>query len=312
MHVSFVGVGPARDQTVVLPRAPCMSDAVLVVGVGGREHALAWGLARSSDWSTRSSRARQPRHGVARASAVPVDVQDPAAIAALADASTPTWSSSGPRCRSSRAWSTRSGRAGRLAFGPSAAAARLEGSKAWMKEVLAAAGVPTARVRDVRPPTRRRPRSPSSRRCPAFYVVKTDGLAAGKGVVVTESLADARDAVRAYLSGAAFGDAGRTLVIEEGLTGPEVSLLVLCDGSRSRVPLAPAQDFKRDRRRRRRAEHRRHGCVLAGAVRRARTSIDEVMAKRGRADARRAANARHRVPRRALRRADAHARRARR
>ncbi len=75
--------------------------------------------------------------------------------------------------------------------------------------------------------------------------MKTDGLAAGKGVVVTESLAEARDAVREYLSGAAFGAAGTTLVIEEGLTGPEVSVLVLCDGSTEGVPLAPAQDFKR-------------------------------------------------------------------
>src|SRR5204862_4204384 len=78
------------------------------------------------------------------------------------------------------------------------------------------------------------------------YVVKTDGLAAGKGVVVTESLADARDAVRAYLSGTAFGDAGRTVVIEEGLRGPELSLLVVCNGRPDdAVPLAPAQDFKR-------------------------------------------------------------------
>ena len=76
-------------------------------------------------------------------------------------------------------------------------------------------------------------------------MVKTDGLAAGKGVLVTESLADARDAVREYLAGRAFGDAGRTVVIEEGLTGPELSLLVLCDGSLEGVPLAPAQDFKR-------------------------------------------------------------------
>ena len=78
------------------------------------------------------------------------------------------------------------------------------------------------------------------------YVVKTDGLAAGKGVVVTESLADARDTVRAYLSGEAFGDAGRTLVIEEGLSGPELSLLVVCNGDPDgALPLAPAQDFKR-------------------------------------------------------------------
>ena len=76
------------------------------------------------------------------------------------------------------------------------------------------------------------------------YVIKTDGLAAGKGVLVTESLADARAAVGDYLSGSAFGDAGRTVVIEEGLTGPELSILAVCDGTRA-VPLAPAQDFKR-------------------------------------------------------------------
>jgi phosphoribosylamine--glycine ligase len=79
---------------------------------------------------------------------------------------------------------------------------------------------------------------------PGFYVVKTDGLAAGKGVIVTESLTEARDAVRGYLSGASFGDAGRRVVIEEGLTGPELSLLAICDG-RTVVSLAPAQDFKR-------------------------------------------------------------------
>ena len=99
-----------------------------------------------------------------------------------------------------------------------------------MKEVLADAERPHRAPRDVhrRPGGRRRSRT--SRRCPGLYVVKTDGLAAGKGVLVTESLADARDAVREYLAGRAFGDAGRTVVIEEGLTGPELSLLVLCDG----------------------------------------------------------------------------------
>src|SRR5205085_1058478 len=76
------------------------------------------------------------------------------------------------------------------------------------------------------------------------YVVKTDGLAAGKGVLVTESLAEAAEDVRAKLSGVSFGDAGRTVVIEEGLAGPELSVLCVCDGRRA-VPLAPAQDFKR-------------------------------------------------------------------
>src|SRR5690606_18550014 len=76
------------------------------------------------------------------------------------------------------------------------------------------------------------------------FVVKTDGLAAGKGVLVTPERAEAVDAVRAYLSGAAFGDAGRTVVIEEGLSGPELSVLVVTDGTRA-VPLAPARDHKR-------------------------------------------------------------------
>ena len=111
-----------------------------------------------------------------------------------------------------------------------------------MKELLAEAGVPTARFGVF---TEVGPR----RRLPADsldgpWVVKTDGLAAGKGVLVTDSLAEAEADVAAKLSGDAFGAAGRRVVIEEGLTGPECSLLVLCDGERL-APLAPAQDFKR-------------------------------------------------------------------
>src|SRR5205085_9316052 len=128
--------------------------------------------------------------------------------------------------------------------GPRSEAARLEGSKAWMKRVLTDAGVPTARYASFQEGEEERALA-FLETLPGLYVVKTDGLAAGKGVVVTESLADAREAARAYLSGAAFGDAGRTCVIEEGLTGPELSLLVLCDGSTDGVPLAPAQAFKR-------------------------------------------------------------------
>jgi phosphoribosylamine--glycine ligase len=79
---------------------------------------------------------------------------------------------------------------------------------------------------------------------PGPFVVKTDGLAAGKGVLVTESIDEAADDVRQKLSGASFGEAGRTVVIEEGLAGPELSILAVCDGFNA-VPLAPAQDFKR-------------------------------------------------------------------
>ena len=130
---------------------------------------------------------------------------------------------------------------GKVVFGPGADGAQVEGSKAYMKELAAAAGVPTARygvfadvdealafLRTMAPP----------------YVVKTDGLAAGKGVLVTPDLAEAEVDVRAKLAGEAFGDAGRTVVIEEGMTGPEVSVFALCDGVRA-VALDPAQDFKR-------------------------------------------------------------------
>jgi phosphoribosylamine--glycine ligase len=130
---------------------------------------------------------------------------------------------------------------GRSVFGPGAAGARLEGSKAWMKELLAAAGVPTAvfgAFDEVGPAVE------LLRSLPAPWVVKTDGLAAGKGVLVTWSLDEAVADVEAKLSGAAFGAAGRRVVIEEGMSGPELSVMAVCDGTRA-VALAPAQDHKR-------------------------------------------------------------------
>ncbi|MGH9102977.1 MAG: phosphoribosylamine--glycine ligase, partial [Acidimicrobiales bacterium] len=130
---------------------------------------------------------------------------------------------------------------GRLVLGPGADGARLEGSKAWMKELVSRAGVPTAEYRafsdvDLALSHLRRQRPP--------YVVKTDGLAAGKGVLVTGSLAEAEADVRAKLSGVSFGTAGSVVVIEEAMAGPELSLLALCDGSRA-APLPLARDFKR-------------------------------------------------------------------
>ncbi|MGI8684787.1 MAG: phosphoribosylamine--glycine ligase [Acidimicrobiales bacterium] len=131
--------------------------------------------------------------------------------------------------------------AGKLVFGPGADGARLEGSKAYMKQVLADAGVPTARHGVF---TELEPAVQFLTSLPGLYVVKTDGLAAGKGVFVTESLDEAVDDVAAKLSGSSFGPAGRTVVIEEGLTGPELSLLAVCDGRRA-MALAPARDYKR-------------------------------------------------------------------
>jgi phosphoribosylamine--glycine ligase len=110
-----------------------------------------------------------------------------------------------------------------------------------MKQVLDEAGVPTAShgvFTEVEAAVH------FLRTLPGPYVVKTDGLAGGKGVLVTDALDEAVDDVRAKLSGASFGDAGRRVVIEEGLSGPELSVLAVCDGRRA-VPLAPAQDFKR-------------------------------------------------------------------
>jgi phosphoribosylamine---glycine ligase len=130
---------------------------------------------------------------------------------------------------------------GKTVLGPGRRGAQLEGSKAFMKEFLAAAGVPTAGFQVIR----------DVESAEAFlatlqppYVIKTDGLAAGKGVLVTDDVELALADVREKLSGAAFGSAGTTVIIEEGLVGEECSLMVLCDGERA-VPLVAAQDFKR-------------------------------------------------------------------
>jgi phosphoribosylamine--glycine ligase len=126
-------------------------------------------------------------------------------------------------------------------FGPGADGARLEGSKAWMKLVLAEAGVPTANYAAFDSPG---PAVEFLRSLPGPWVVKTDGLAAGKGVLVTSDLNQAEQDVVAKLSGASFGEAGRRVVIEEALIGPELSVMAICDGTTA-VALAPARDHKR-------------------------------------------------------------------
>ena len=130
---------------------------------------------------------------------------------------------------------------GKLVFGPGADGAQLEGSKTWMKDLFVAAGVPTAAHGSF---TEAAPALAFLDTMTEPFVIKTDGLAAGKGVLVTHDRAEAEATVRDYLSGAAFGTAGSTIVIEEGLTGPEVSVFVVCDGTKA-VALAPAQDHKR-------------------------------------------------------------------
>jgi phosphoribosylamine--glycine ligase len=197
---------------------------VCVVGGGGREHALASVLARSAE--VIATPGNPGIDGSVDAPATEIDADlyvigpEQPLVDGLAD-----------RLRAR----------GKLVFGPGADGARLEGSKAWMKQVLLDAGVPTARHGTF---SQLQPAVEFLRGLRGPYVVKTDGLAAGKGVFVTTDLAAAIEDVSEKLAGRSFGAAGRTVVVEECLVGPELSLLAVCDGERA-VPLAPAQDFKR-------------------------------------------------------------------
>ena len=205
---------------------------VCVVGGGGREHALALALGRSADVVVAPGNPGMPAT-TAEGHRVTVTAAPPGEIDAdlyVVGPEAPLVDGLADRLRS----------AGRRVVGPGADGARLEGSKAFMKEVLAAAGVPTARYGAF---TRLDHARRFLRSLPGPWVVKTDGLAAGKGVLVAESLAEAEADVAAKLAGA-HGDAGRRVVVEEGLSGTECSLLVLCDGVTA-VPMVAAQDAKR-------------------------------------------------------------------
>jgi phosphoribosylamine---glycine ligase len=217
---------------------------VLVLGADGRAHALAWTLDNSASVDDVIAAPGNPGIAAMGKRCVPVDANDPAAVARLAGELAPDLVVVSPEEPLVHGVADALRAHGVLVLGPGADGARLEGSKAWMKAVLAEAGVPTARHAAFTADQEDEALAFLDR-LPGLYVVKTDGLAAGKGVTVTESLDEARDAVRSYLSGHAFGDAGRTCVIEEGLTGPELSLLVVCNGTTDGWPLAPAQDFKR-------------------------------------------------------------------
>jgi len=197
---------------------------VVVVGSGGREHALAHALGRTCDVVVTPGNPGIP-------GSVPTDPTELDADLFVIGPELPLVDGLADRLRAQ----------GKVVFGPGADGAQLEGSKVWMKELLVAAGVPTARHQAF---TEEGPALEFLDTMVPPYVIKTDGLAAGKGVVVTDSLTEARNAVGDYLSGAAFGAAGKELVIEEGLVGPEISVFAICDGT-SAVTLAPAQDFKR-------------------------------------------------------------------
>ena len=204
---------------------------ILVIGGGGREHAIVRALRRSPQ--APQVLCAPGNAGIARDADGLEGADDPAAIKAAGVELVVI----GPEAPLVAGFADACSDAGLLVFGPSAAAARLEGSKAHAKAVMEAAGVPTAGYAVV---TGVDEALAGIDRYPA--VIKADGLAAGKGVVIAQDEAQAREALREMLVEKRFGDA--PVVVEEFLEGPEVSLLALCDGE-SALPLAPARDYKR-------------------------------------------------------------------
>jgi phosphoribosylamine--glycine ligase len=190
------------------------------VGSGGREHALAWKLAQAPSLTELHAAPGSPgiaRHGECH----PIRAEDSEGVLALAHSLDADLVVVGPEAPLVAGLADVLRPAGIAVLGPSSAAAAIEGSKSFAKEVMAAAGVPTAAQLPVaRPPC----------------VVKADGLAAGKGVHVCKTQAELDSALRAVTA------LGTAFVVEELLEGPEVSILALCDG-REAVPLPAAQDY---------------------------------------------------------------------
>ena len=215
---------------------------VLVLGSGAREHALVARLASERDVGEIIAAPGNP--GMARlARTLPIDLTDLDAILSLAEREQIDFTVVGPELPLSLGLADRFIDDGRLLFGPTAAAARLESSKAFAKAFMTRHGVPTARFRicesldEARESVRRDELG-------VPVVLKADGLAAGKGVVIAEDRAAAERAITDAMRERKFGAAGDRIVIEECLSGPEVSFFVISDGTRA-VPIGTAQDHKR-------------------------------------------------------------------
>jgi len=215
---------------------------VLVVGGGGREHALAWKFAREASVSEVICAPGNPGIG-ASARLVDAPASDLAALIALAEREVIDLTVVGPELPLDRGIADLFASRGLKIFGPSRAAAQLECSKVFAKAFMSRHGIPTARYRtcdnaaDAHAVV-------ASGELGFPLVVKADGLAAGKGVVVAPDRAAADLAVTAAMEDRHFGDAGARVVLEECLAGPEVSFFALCDGRRA-APLMSAQDHKR-------------------------------------------------------------------
>ncbi len=211
---------------------------ILVVGGGGREHAIVRALSRSP--KNPELLCAPGNAGIAAdARCLPLDLADPAAIVALARDEAVDLVVIGPEGPLVAGAVDELEAAGIAAFGPGAAGAQLEGSKAFAKRAMLDAGVPTADYRVVRSLAE----GESALAQQSYPVVlKADGLAAGKGVIIASDIAEARAALAVFFTERRFGPT--EVVIEEHLAGEELTLLALCDG-KNVVPLAPAQDYKR-------------------------------------------------------------------
>lgn len=214
---------------------------ILVVGSGGREHALAWQAARSSEVEKvfvapgNAGTATEP--GVEN---VAIPVSDLDGLLNFAKERGVDLTIAGPEDPLVNGIVDKFSAAGLACFGPSAAAAQLEGSKSFAKDFMARHDIPTAAYGKF---TEVEPAIEFIREMGAPIVVKADGLAAGKGVIIANTTTEAETAVIDMLAGNAFGDAGHRVVVEEFLTGEEASFIVMADG-RHVLPLATSQDHK--------------------------------------------------------------------
>ena len=213
---------------------------VLLIGGGGREHALGWAMSQSPLVHELISLPGNP--GLAGLGAVVegVAADDVGAVAHIAQAEQVDLVVVGPEAPLAAGIVDALESKGIAAFGPSKAAARLEGSKKFAKEIMDRSGVATAAWQTF---TEKEAAMAYLAETTGPYVVKADGLAAGKGVLVTDDLAEAGAWVERCLDGG-FGQAGTTVIIEDYLAGPELSVFAICDGTTA-IPLAPARDYKR-------------------------------------------------------------------
>lgn len=213
---------------------------VLIVGGGGREHALAWKIAQSPQVTKLYCAPGNP--GIAGvAECLPIPPDNIAALRDAVKAHRVDLTVVGPEAPLVAGIVDEFRKDKLLIFGPHKAAARIEASKAFSKDLMVRLRIPTAEAQTF---TALAPALAYLDRRDAPIVVKADGLAQGKGVVVAASRAEAREAARAMLEGKAFGEAGARVVIEEFLDGEELTVMAFTDG-KTVVPLAPAQDHKR-------------------------------------------------------------------